>query len=77
MCVDAIKWYGAFTEWLLTSIPRPEDDIDTIKAYKLIFENNHLKLTEIESDDEEYKQLVEGEEILSNSFKQWRKDLRK
>ncbi|QEU61681.1 Rai1 [Kluyveromyces lactis] len=77
VCVDAIKWYGAFTEWLLTSIPRSEDDIDTIKAYKLIFENNHLKLTEIESDDEEYEQLVEGEEILSNSFKQWRKDLHK
>ncbi|CDO92599.1 unnamed protein product [Kluyveromyces dobzhanskii CBS 2104] len=76
-CVDAIKWYGAFTEWLLASIPRPEDDIDTIKAYKLIFENNHLKLTEIEPEDEEYKGLVEGEEVISNSFKEWRRSLGK
>lgn len=72
-CVDAIKWYGALTEWLLDTIPKDEENI---RAYKLIFENNHLKLTEIESGDEEFTDLVEGETVLSNSFKQWRADLR-
>lgn len=76
-CVDAIKWYGAFTEWLLSSIPLDNENPTAVKAYRLIFENNHLKLSEIEAGDEEYASIVEGEAVLSNSFKEWRKSLHK
>lgn len=72
-CLDAIKWYGAFTEWLLKVIPRDEPSI--IRAYKLVFENNHLRLTEIQKENEEYSDLVEGESILSHEFKEWRKTI--
>lgn len=72
-CVDAIKWYGSFTEWLLDTIPRNHDQI---RAYKLIFENNHLKLVEIEEGNEEFQDLVEGEAILPNSFRTWRNSLK-
>lgn len=74
-CIDAIKWYGLFTEWLLKIIPREESSL--VRAFKLVLEDNHLKLSEIESDDEEFQTLVNGEAILSNDFKQWRKSLEK
>ncbi|AQZ16880.1 RAI1 (YGL246C) [Zygosaccharomyces parabailii] len=70
-CLDAIKWYGTLTDWLLNKIPRD----DTIRAYRLIYENNHLRLTEIQEADDEYNDLVEGEQILSNEFKLWRRSL--
>ncbi|CEP62987.1 decapping nuclease LALA0_S06e08438g [Lachancea lanzarotensis] len=73
-CVDAVRWYGALTEWLLESIPRQEAT-DHMKAYRLRFENNHLKLSEIEQGDEEYEGIIEGESILSSEFKDWRKEL--
>lgn len=73
-CMDAVRWYGAFTEWLLSSIPRDES-VDVMKSYRLIFENNHLKLSEIEQHDPEYINLVEGNGILSSEFKEWRKKL--
>ncbi|CCF60354.1 hypothetical protein KAFR_0J02900 [Kazachstania africana CBS 2517] len=69
-CLDAIKWYGLFTEWLLKMIPR--DDTKSVRPFKLILENNHLKLIEIEQNDSEYNGLVEGEAILSNTFREWR-----
>ncbi|QLG74620.1 hypothetical protein HG535_0G05030 [Zygotorulaspora mrakii] len=72
-CIDAIKWYGAFTEWLLKTIPR--DSPSEIKAYMLVFENNHLRLTEIEQGHEEYDGLVKGEVVLSQEFREWRKSL--
>lgn len=71
-CLDAIKWYGTLTDWLINKIPR---DSDTIKAYRLVYENNHLRLTEIQETDEEYQGLVLGEQILSDEFKSWRKSL--
>lgn len=72
-CVDAIKWYGAFTEWLLKTIPHENDG--ELRAYKLIYDSNHLKLNEVEESDPEYKGLVEGESVLTNEFKEWRKTL--
>lgn len=69
-CLDAVKWYGTLTEWLLNMVPR---DDDKTKAYRLVYENNHLRLTEIEETEPEYHGLVEGEEILSKEFKEWRK----
>ncbi|SCU82872.1 LAFA_0D00518g1_1 [Lachancea sp. 'fantastica'] len=73
-CVEAVRWYGALTEWLLESVPR-EKSTDYIKAYRLRFENNHLKLSEIEQGDEEYEGIVEGESVLDADFKEWRKEL--
>lgn len=69
-CVEAIKWYGALTDWLLRVIPKEESEI---KVYRLVFENNHLNLSSIDEDHPEYSHLVHGEAILSNSFKEWRK----
>lgn len=71
VCLDAIKWYGAFTEWLLATLPR-DNDPGLITAYRLVFENNHLKLTEIENGHPEYEGLVKGEDVLSDEFKKWR-----
>lgn len=75
-CMDAVRWYGALTEWLLSSIPR-EESAEHIGAYRLTFENNHLKLVEIEKSDTEYDQLVNGEGILTSEFREWRKSLNK
>lgn len=72
-CLDAIKWYGTFTEWLLKKIPT--DEASKIRAYNLVFENNHLRLTEIVEGHDEYAALVEGEAVLSNEFKVWRRSL--
>ncbi|SCV04729.1 LAME_0H20780g1_1 [Lachancea meyersii CBS 8951] len=73
-CMDAVRWYGALTEWLLETIPR-EESADHLKAYRLHFENNHLKLTEIEPDHAEYADVVEGQSVLSSEFKDWRREL--
>ncbi|CAD6623286.1 CEI_1a_G0017630.mRNA.1.CDS.1 [Saccharomyces cerevisiae] len=75
-CLEAIKWYGLLTEWLLKMIPRDEDPHSQIRAFKLVFENNHLRLSEIEESDEEYSGLIDGEHILTNEFKEWRKSLK-
>ncbi|AET38313.1 decapping nuclease Ecym_2600 [Eremothecium cymbalariae DBVPG len=72
-CLDAIKWYGAFTEWLLDTIPRESNT--KITAYTLEFEHNHLKLSEIEPSHPEYDGIVNGEVVLSETFKQWRTNL--
>lgn len=57
-------------------ISREEDPHARIRAFKLVFENNHLKLSEIEENDDEYLGLVDGESILTNGFKEWRKSLK-
>ncbi|CCD26894.1 decapping nuclease NDAI_0I03260 [Naumovozyma dairenensis CBS 421] len=73
-CIDAIKWYGLLTEWLLKLIPR--DSGDEIRPYRLVFENNHLRLTEIEKGETEFEDIVNGESVLTNEFKEWRRTLR-
>lgn len=75
-CLDSIKWYGLFSEWLLKIIPRDDEDIDNIRAFSLVFENNHLRLAEIEETHAEYDSLVNGDGILTQEFKDWRKSLR-
>lgn len=70
--LDAIKWYGALTQWLLDNIPRDSDD----RCFKLVFENNHLRLTEIESADAEYEGIVNGDTIISKEFREWRANLK-
>lgn len=70
-CTNAIKWYGLFSEWLLKIVPH-EEESNIIKPFKLILENNHLKLVEIESNDPEYEGIVEGESILSERYKAWK-----
>lgn len=72
-CLDAIKWYGTLVEWLLNTIPR--DDVANIQPYKLVYENNHLRLTEMDEIDEEYDAIVNGEAVITNDFKQWRTSL--
>ncbi|AMD22656.1 HHL114Cp [Eremothecium sinecaudum] len=73
VCLDAVKWYGAFTEWLMATIPPTTGD--EIKAYTLVYEYNHLKLAEISESDPEYNDIVHGDAVLSESFKNWRKTL--
>ncbi|SCU95569.1 LADA_0G16292g1_1 [Lachancea dasiensis] len=75
-CIEAVRWYGALTEWLMTAIPR-EESTESVRAYRLSFENNHLKLSGIEPGHAEYAELVEGVEILSPEFRAWRKELAK
>lgn len=70
-CTNAIKWYGLFSEWLLKIVPH-ENDSEIIKPFKLILDNNHLKLIEIESDDPEYEGIVNGEDVLSERYKAWK-----
>lgn len=70
-CTNAIKWYGLFSEWLLKIVPH-EEESNIIKPFKLILEDNHLKLVEIESNDPEYEGIVEGESILSERYKAWK-----
>ena len=72
-CLDAIKWYGLFTEWLLKIIPR--DDPKVVRPFKLRFQDNHLKLSEVVGTDPEYFGLVNGEDILTDAFKTWRLSL--
>ena len=72
-CLDAIKWYGLFTEWLLKIIPR--DDPKVVRPFKLRFQDNHLKLSEVEAADPEYSGLVNGEDVLTEGFKAWRLSL--
>lgn len=74
-CLDSIKWYGLFTEWLLKIIPREEENVDSVRAFRLVFENNHLRLTEIEETHAEYDLLVNGDAILTQEFREWRKSL--
>ncbi|CCH61081.1 hypothetical protein TBLA_0E00180 [Henningerozyma blattae CBS 6284] len=71
-CLDAIKWYGALTQWLLDTIPRNDDK----KCYKLVFENNHLRLSEFEESDQEYDGIVNGDVIISKEFREWRTQLK-
>ena len=73
-CVNAIKWYGLFTDWLLKMIPH-DATIKEIKPFRLTLADNHLKLHEIESTDPEYQQIVEGDAVLSTEFKKWRESL--
>lgn len=74
-CLEAVKWYGAFTQWLVSTIsPGSHSEI---RAYKLIYEHNHLKLIEMSETDTNYKDILEGELILSKEFKDWRLALRK
>lgn len=72
-CLDAVKWYGTLVEWLRNSIPT--DDTATIKPYRLVYENNHLRLTEIEDTEGEYDAIVNGEAVITEEFKQWRMSL--
>lgn len=73
-CVNAIKWYGLFTDWLLKMIPHDASTKD-IRPFRLTLADNHLKLNEMESGDPEYQQIVEGDTILSTDFKQWRSSI--
>ncbi|KAH7590114.1 RAI1 like PD-(D/E)XK nuclease [Nakaseomyces glabratus] len=73
-CLDAIKWYGLFTDWLLKIIPREQSG--NIRAYRLVYENNHLRLSEIEEQDGEYSRYVLEDGILTPEFKEWRESLR-
>lgn len=70
-CTNVIKWYGLMAEWLMKIVPRDENS-ESIKPFKLILEDNHLKLIEIESQDPEYDGLVNGENILSNKYRLWK-----
>lgn len=70
-CTNAIKWYGLMAEWLLKIVPH-ENESDVIKPFKLVLEDNHLKLIEIESEDPEHEGLVNGEDMLSNKYKIWK-----
>lgn len=70
-CTNAIKWYGLMAEWLLKIVPH-ENESDVIKPFKLVLEDNHLKLIEIESADPEHEGLVNGEDMLSNKYKIWK-----
>ncbi|AGO13398.1 AaceriAFR262Cp [[Ashbya] aceris (nom. inval.)] len=71
-CVDAIKWYGALTKWLC-ELPRgPEDDF---KVYKLSCANNHLKLSQLDATHEDYDGLVNGDDFIPASFREWRRSL--
>ena len=73
-CLDAIKWYGLFTDWLLKIIPREQSG--NIGAYRMVYENNHLRLSEIEEQDGEYSRYVLEDGILTPEFKEWRESLR-
>lgn len=70
-CTNAIKWYGLFSEWLLKIVPH-EENSEIIKPFKLILDNNHLKLIEIEPNDQEYEGIVNGETILTERYKAWK-----
>ncbi|SCU86354.1 LAMI_0D01706g1_1 [Lachancea mirantina] len=73
-CMDAIKWYGALTEWLLATIPRENGSLEA-KAFTLTFDNNHLKLNELAKDHPNYESVVNGDEVLTREFRDWRKSL--
>lgn len=72
-CLDAIKWYGMLCEWLLKSAT--SEDVKSVKPYKLVYENNHLRLTEMDDTDPEYDSIVNGEVVLTDEFKTWRRNL--
>lgn len=69
-CTNSIKWYGLMMDWLLNIIPLDTNSND-IRPFKFFFEDNHLKLTEIESTDSEFDALVNGELILTENYKNW------
>lgn len=69
-CTNAIKWYGLLADWLIKMVPT--SDSETIKPFKLILEDNHLKLIEIENEDPEFDGLVNGEEIITNNYRAWK-----
>ncbi|GMM54247.1 decapping nuclease [Maudiozyma humilis] len=73
-CLDAIKWYGLLTEWLLKIVP-PSEDAQSVKPFRLTLADNHLKLQEVESSDAVWDSIVNGEAVLSREFVEWRRSL--
>lgn len=72
-CTNSIKWYGLMFDWLLKIIPM-DSHSDEIRPFKLTFEDNHLKLNEIESNDPEFDSIVNGDSILTSEYKDWVKN---
>lgn len=76
-CIDAIKWYGLLVEWLLKMVPKIDSTHDNdIRAFKLVYADNYLRLSEIEENDDEYNDLVYGETVITNDFKEWRRKMK-
>ncbi|CAB4256231.1 similar to Saccharomyces cerevisiae YGL246C RAI1 Nuclear protein with decapping endonuclease activity targeted toward mRNAs with unmethylated 7- methylguanosine cap structures [Maudiozyma barnettii] len=76
-CSCAIGWYGKITEWLLTIQTRysQKEAPESIIPFKLTVQDHELQLIDIATEDDEYDQIVNGGNVLSNEFKEWRRRL--
>ncbi|GMM57043.1 hypothetical protein DAKH74_036590 [Maudiozyma humilis] len=76
-CGDAVVWYGTIVEWLMGILTRynqkasPEDII----PFRLTMQDGELQLSDIQASDGEYDSIVNGDAVLSNEFKAWRRQL--
>ncbi|SMN22750.1 similar to Saccharomyces cerevisiae YGL246C RAI1 Nuclear protein with decapping endonuclease activity targeted toward mRNAs with unmethylated 7-methylguanosine cap structures [Maudiozyma saulgeensis] len=77
-CSSAVGWYGKITEWLLTIQTRysQKETPESIIPFKLTVHNQELQLIDISTEDDEYDAIVNGESVLFNEFKEWRRKLR-
>lgn len=71
--IECIKWYGSLMEWLTKTVPLNETC--TMKPYRLVLQNDELKLSAISEGDPEYQSILENESILPTSFVEWRKSI--
>ncbi|CCF60084.1 hypothetical protein KAFR_0J00160 [Kazachstania africana CBS 2517] len=75
-CMDAIQWYGEIIGWLYDTLAHLETDANEIRPFKLLFSGSELDLVEIPAKDPEYDDIVNGEAVLTNEFKEWRRILK-
>lgn len=70
---DSIKWYSAFINWLLKTIPRSKD---TIGIYTLTATHSNLQLQQIDENDTLFNQIWNDPNFLLQDFKDWRSSLK-
>lgn len=70
VCINALKWYGAVLEWIHKSI----DLGDELKAYKITYDPGLRTFSLAECIGDENKTL-RGGALLTEDFKEWRKQL--
>lgn len=76
-CAKAIGWYSKIIDWLATIQSRYSQKVsrETIVPFKLTCKDQELQMIDILPGESEYNDIVNGEMIISNKFKEWRRSL--
>ncbi|ODV78778.1 RAI1-domain-containing protein [Suhomyces tanzawaensis NRRL Y-17324] len=70
-CINALKWYGAVIDWIVSEVPRDDES----KAWRVSYDpgSRLFSLMELMAPDNE--RLRNGE-ILTDEFKAWRESIK-